>query len=131
VQASEKLSIPHDLKIKILKIQVENDTEWDSACQIAATMLDVEKEKKRIANEARRLMNSEMMTQLNTAKATIAAKERENAKKEVRANEDNFRVLCNACQEYMHFSSRDEKWTEEKAVLYKAFGNWSHVTCLR
>lgn len=129
MQENEKFVIPHALRIKILKVQVENNTDWNSACEIAAVMLDVEKEKKRVSNEARRLMNSELMSQLNKAKATIAQKQREIAEVDVRRNEDNFRVPCRGCSKMMHFSSRERNWEEIKSTLYRAFESWSHSTC--
>jgi len=137
----EKLKIPHALKIKILGIQVENNTDWISACEIAATMLDPEKEKRRITNEARHLMNSEMMKQLNHAKATVAQNAREDVREEaeeaarqtvaeeVRANEDNFRVPCKICGKLMYLNNRDTNWEAIKNSLNEGFKGWGHVAC--
>ena len=137
LKQEEKLKIPHALKIRILKIQVEEDTDWISACEIAATMLDPENEKRRIANEARRLMNSEMMKQLNFARATVEKKAYEHALKtlrvtvleEIRENEDNFRIPCVKCGKTIYVSSLHARWKEVRPVLYNAFNNWVHTEC--
>jgi hypothetical protein len=129
VYEDEKLWIPHNLKLKILEVQVKNGCDWSEACEIAASMLDPEEESKRIKLAARRLMNSELMLQLNKSRSTIEAKARKEGGELVRQYEENFWTPCSKCGKPMHFDNRLENWQAVKKVLEKAFENWSHGGC--
>jgi hypothetical protein len=55
---------------------------------------------------------------------------REQGRKEVREQEDNFRIPCSVCGKPVEYSSGDDDWPEVKEILYKAFSEWGHVECL-
>jgi predicted CopG family antitoxin len=54
----------------------------------------------------------------------------EQGRKQVREQEDNFRVPCSVCGKPMKYSSRDDIWPKAKEVLYQAFSKWGHTDCI-
>jgi len=126
-----KVSIPHELQIAIMRIQVEENLTWEEACVKAATLLKTNSEefKKAVEAEAKRIYKRRFMTQLNKARETIYAKGYEAGYKEA-ASEDHFHVPCSICGKPMHFSSTDENWDKIREVLYNAFKTWAHTSCL-
>ncbi len=126
VNVDEKLLVPHALKMKILKIQVDEDCDWSTACMKAAAMLDQDQFNQMVEAEVSRRENGEVLIRVNKMRDSI----REKAKEEVRSNEDNFRVPCHKCGNFMHFSNRDSNWaTKIQPALNEAFKNWGHVKC--
>lgn len=123
-----KVSIPRRLQMALLKIQVDNDMDWNQACEKTFQLLDGNSEafKQAVQREALRIYKSRHMAELNKAKETF----QKDAMELVRKAEDNFRVPCNKCHKPMYISSRDDNWeTKMKPILYKAFGNWIHTNC--
>jgi len=124
-----KATMPKQLYKAIMKIQVSEDLDFDDACLRVAELLDKNGQsfKKAVQQEARRLHNSALMTELNKARESIRRKAWEEGVEYVRRNEDNFRVPCPRCGKPMRFSSSDEEWEKKQKILNQAFSNWSHA----
>lgn len=124
-----KVSIQRPLHMAILKVQVDNNADWDVACTKAAELIDVnsEKFKKAVQREAQRFYKSRHMNELNKARQAIA----EEAAATVQFTQDNFRIPCSKCGEFMYFSSDDDWESKEKPILYEAFKGWSHGDCIK
>lgn len=146
VMASPKLAhetvrveIPKQLHKAVLRIQVEEDLEFEEACLKVAERFDQNNPifKEKVEREASRKARTEFISSLNTARETIRRTGYEqgykaglrDGRKEVRENEDNFRAPCSVCGKPMRFSNGDQDWAKEKGVLYQAFANWHHTTC--
>lgn len=121
-----KVTIPPELNFRILERQVLDKCSFKEAALKVAQQADPIKLKKLVDAEVNRRINGEVFARLNKIRGGIIAA----AKKEVRENEDNFRVLCPRCRTPMHFSNRDSNWsTKIQPTLKNAFGTWSHTTC--
>ena len=105
-----KVEIPRGLHQSIIKIQAEEDLDFEDACLKAALLLDLNSKEYRqaIEREARRASKSEFMSQLNTGRETIRNQAFADGQRFVREHEDNFRVPCSICGKPMQFSSRDQ-----------------------
>jgi hypothetical protein len=82
-----------------------------------------------VTRKAQKIYKRRYMTELNKARATIKARTRADTTTRIRRFEDNFRTPCSECGKYIHFSSRDENWEQEKEELYEAFADWHHDKC--
>lgn len=123
-----KVSIPRQLYMKLLKVQVSDNVDWDEACVKASKLLDSNSEefKQAVQRESTRIYKARHLAELNKARETI----RREAEQTVRNTENNWRVPCGKCGKPMFFSSRESNWESQlKPVLYKAFAGWSHVSC--
>ena len=129
-----KVTIPHELQIEILRIQVEENLSWEDACAKAATLLKTNSEefKRAVEAEAERRYKSRHMSELDKARKTIEEKAYRKGYEEgytKAMSEDHFYVPCSICGKPMHFSSKDVNWEDVKQVLYNAFRNWHHTSC--
>lgn len=126
-----RLEIPKELNQAIIRIQAAEDLDFIQACKRAAVLADSGREefKKAVKDGADRLAKSRFMQQINKARKTIGDQEYQRGADQVRYDEDNFHAPCSICGKPMHFSSRDQKWEEEKKTLYQAFSGWQHTTC--
>ena len=138
-----KVTIPHELQIEILRIQVEENLSWEDACIKAATLLKTNSEefKRAVEAEAERRYKSRHMSELDKARKTIEEKAYKKGYDEgyrkgydegytKAMSEDHFYVPCSICGKPMHFSSKDSNWKDVKRVLYNAFRTWAHTACL-
>lgn len=124
-----RVPIPRPLYNAILKIQVNDSTDFNEAALKAAALIDSDSAGFRdaVQSEASRLAKSQYVTQLNAARQTIRARACKEGEENVRRNEDNFRVPCSDCAGLMYFSSHDSNWERERAIIYEAFNRWHHT----
>ena len=130
-KGSVKTYVPRQLHRAVIRIQVDEDLDWEDAAARAAVLIDANSRefKQAVEREADRLAKTRFMSQLNTGRETIRNKAFDEGMKYVREWEDNFRVQCSICDKPMYFSSRNKNWEEVKTVLYEAFKNWHHTSC--
>ena len=127
-----KVSIPRQLHMAVLKVQVDNNMDWGDACAKAAELINANSEefKKAVQREAQRIYNSQFMGQLNKTQDNIRKIAFQGGLGQARMDEDNFHVPCSICRKPMQFSDRDKNWESgTKPALYEAFGKWHHTSC--
>jgi len=127
-QLAMKASIPRELYMVIVKLQADEDLDWDRACLKIAKIVSPKMEEydRAVKEKALSLAKGEFMTRLNKTRAEI---ERQ-ARIEIRKKGQNFEVPCNRCGKPMKFSAEDKNWDSKvKPILYEAFSIWQHVNC--
>lgn len=128
----EKVEIPRELYMAILRLQVEYDLDWIDACKKAADLIDRNSGefKRAVKREAERIYNSRFMKQLNKAKKKIAEKIEEEAWMEgYNRAKGEYEVWyhCNVCGEPITIrpNSEDHKAMRE----YMREHGWGHRSC--
>ena len=133
-KGSVKTYVPRQLHRAIIRIQPDEDLDWEGAAAKAAVLIDANSKefKQAVEREASKLSKSQFMSQLNTARETVRDNAFRQGQEWTRNNEDNFHVPCNICGKPMELSERNKNWESEiKPALYEAFGKWSHATCAK
>jgi len=128
VQLTMKASIPRDLYMVIVKLQADEDLDWDQACSKIAKIISpkMEEFERAVKEKALSLAKGEFMTRVNKAREEI----KRQAKIEIRKKGQNFEVPCNRCGKPMQFSASAANWDSEiKPILKEAFSSWHHTEC--
>ncbi len=135
VQAT-KVEIPRELQHAIMKIQVEEDLEFDEAAKKVALLADKNSLafKKKVNLEADRKAKSEYMTALNKAKESIRASAwdegHDNGLEEgwddgVLHGKEEFQYPCRGCGKPITLS--DKSWKDARNFLIQ--NRWGHANC--
>ena len=130
-ESTVKVSIPRQLHMAILKVQVVNDLDWDAACAKVADLLDSNSQEfeNAVQKEAQRIYKSRHMVELNKARESISV-QCHNKGYDLAMKTDHFAVPCKICKKPMQFSSLDENWvSKERLTLYAAFKDRNHTSC--
>jgi hypothetical protein len=107
---------------------VKNGGSWTDACHTGAKLIEggLEEIKRRAAEEARRLKNSTMMKEINTARETIRSNAYNNGFEDAC---EKFRVwyYCSVCGEgiWVEPNSNDHK----AMIGYMKEHGWGHSGC--
>jgi hypothetical protein len=128
---AEKAQIPRRLWAAITKIQLENDSDWDTACLKVAILTDTNSTafKDLVEKESLRKYKSKHFTEMNK---TMQSQKQEWYTKgylEGSENETHFSLPCKKCGKDMDFTDFGENWPQVKQVLEGAFKDWSHIKC--
>jgi len=127
-QLTMKASIPRDLYMVIVKLQADEDLDWDEACSKVAKVVNpkMEEYEEAVKEKALSLAKGEFMTRLNKAREEIQRQ----ARIEARKMGQNFEVPCKRCGKPVKFSAEDKNWDSKvKPLLNQAFSGWVHVNC--
>ena len=126
-----KIEIPRELYQAIIRIQADENLDFEDACLKAALLVDPRREefKKAVRQEADRLEKSKFMNQLNKARKTVEDNAWRKGADYVRNYEDNFHVPCNKCGKPLRLSNSHSNWATIRDTLYRAFSGWYHTTC--
>lgn len=120
--------LPKELYMAIVRVQAEEELEWNGSCVRAAELIDSggEKFKKDVKEEARRLHNRELMQELNKGRLTIANNARESA-----LSLAKIRYPCSVCGKDMVWNLLNDEDKEKIMEVLKKGGiaNWQHTTC--
>ncbi len=120
--------LPKELYMAIVRVQAAENLDWEHACVRVTELCDSGSEKftKRVKEEARRLHNRELMTQLNKGRATIESNAMELGK-------GYAKILypCSICRKDMTFNLLDAEDKKKIMEMLKQGGidNWRHTTC--
>jgi len=131
-----KVEIPRSLYQAIIRIQGDEDVDWEVACQMTATLVDPRRDefKKSVQDEANRLGRSQFMKQLNKSRKTLKAnaeivgydKGYEDGYEECREEAlQKFTYPCSICGKPMMLS--EIAWAAAKKYLMEA--KWHHGKC--
>ena len=130
--ALEKRPIPNGLYMAIIRLQAAENLSWNDACVRLSLLSDTNNEKFKTAinRRAETIYKSRFLSELNKARATIGNEYRIKTEHKVRTLESNFSVPCSKCGQLMYFSLRHADWGQKQKILYQAFGDWRHTSCL-
>jgi hypothetical protein len=123
-----KVSIPQELYRSLIRIQAENDCDFNRACIEAAILVDPRKEAFRLAvnKEAIKLARSQFMNQLNQARETIRKEAYEQGVADgFDIGMSYYAYKCNICGESIPIS--DKTWKD--ASQYLTGKGWGHRKC--
>ena len=135
---TEKIAIPRSLKMAVIRIQSDQDLDWDEACQHLATLAEPngKKFKQAVSREANRRYKSRHLTELNKAKKTYIDQGYQDGflmGTHAGYNEavKDWRVSypCGVCGDPVYMKP-GEKSTED-AVEYLKSKGWLHSACAR
>jgi hypothetical protein len=123
-----KAMVPRELMQVVLKVQGEDDLDFPSACKRVAELANAGSDKfnKRVKDEARKLHNSELMTQMNAARGTIRTS---GFNEGYAAGMKDYRLwyYCSVCGEGIWLEPNTDS---HKAIIqYMKEHGWHHGKC--
>lgn len=123
-----KTSIPRNLYQAIIRIQADEDLDFEEACLKAAMLVDPRRDEfeKAVKDEGGRLGKSQFMRQLNKTRKKIGDKEyRRGFSDGYDASSDRFKYPCSVCSEPIHLN--EKSFESAKQFLLKE--GWGHAKC--
>lgn len=121
--------IPKELYMAIIRLQADEGLSWEAACLRGAELSDSGSKqfKKKVEEEARKLHNSQLMQQLNRARASVRTSGY-NAGYEAGSKAHHLWYYCTFCGEGIWLEPDSEA---HKAVIqYMKDHGWAHRKCL-
>ena len=134
----EKIAIPRSLKMAVIRIQGDQDLDWDEACQHLAALSEPnsKKFKQAVSREANRRYKSRHLSELNKAKKSYVDMGYQDGflmGTHAGYNEGikDWRISypCSICGELIPLKL-GEKSTED-AIEYLKSKGWAHSACLK
>lgn len=133
-----KAEIPRQLHMALIKIQAEEDLDYDDACIRASILLDMnsEEHKKSVKKEAERIHKKRFFKEVGKTHATWREKGRQEGYEEGRnagytdgMNQHKITYPCNVCGKpiTMYPGSNDH----EAMKQFMKQAGWSHAECLK
>jgi hypothetical protein len=120
--------IPKQLYQAIVRVQAAGALEWGEACVRTAELSDHggAKFKRDVEKEARRLHNSQFMSQLNEGRGTIRTSGY-NAGYEAGKNAHQTWYYCGVCGGRIWFEPNSD--SHKAAIQFMKDGGWGHGKC--
>ena len=126
---SKKVSVPWSLYMAIVKLQAEEELDFESACERAGSLLDEKSGKfaEAVSREVNRVYKKRSMIEMNKARGSWIEKGRSGGFAEA---ESRFKIECSCaiCGKPMVLVS-DSDMTKA-AVKYLESSGWRHAHCV-